>query len=552
MQLNPVISICLSLLVIPVDSLYDIKSSTSPAYGTVSSSLEEDPALREHLKEAFEEQGYYLQRLFLQYGDNGTLTYEGLQKLLGSLGLGEVSVLEIGHDGTSSHPHTHLHLDEPRTPHSRAQGPSPTTHTHRNPDPKTAGSNGFGSKINDPVRTSHPGVLPLGHWRGSFEELSLLTNHATKKHLHGNCLNVTQLLCNFGLEKASHITPAQFTFLCPALLYQIDSGVCLRHSEGNRGETSSGVGFLKALGWSSLALTIISLPSLVALGLARLLPPARLHVFLCPMAALAVGTLCGDALLHLLPHARFGPHSESSDPVKKGLTVLGGLYLLFVIESLLGLLHHYKKSKKRGQCPESVREIDPLEGFLHPEQTESVESRHGHSHSSPDSGPAHTGTMAWMVAMGDGIHNLTDGLAIGVAFSQSLTVGLSTTIAVFCHELPHELGDMAILLAAGWPMCKLAVFSAISALLGFVGLLAGIVLGHQWIQLSPWLLTVTAGVFLYVALADMMPEMLHGRPKSASPLLRFLLQNLGLLTGVGIMLCIALFEDHISINLGDG
>lgn len=50
------------------------------------------------------------------------------------------------------------------------------------------------------------------------------------------------------------------------------------------------------------------------------------------------------------------------------------------------------------------------------------------------------GSLVWMVVMGDGVHNLTDGLAIGAAFSQSLAGGLSTTIAVFCHELPHELG----------------------------------------------------------------------------------------------------------------
>lgn len=64
-------------------------------------------------------------------------------------------------------------------------------------------------------------------------------------------------------------------------------------------------------------------------------------------------------------------------------------------------------------------------------------------------------------------------------------------------------GDLAVLLAAGWPVRRLAVFSVISALLGFVGVFTGTALGNQWATHSPWILTITAGVFLYVALADM-------------------------------------------------
>ncbi|XP_048033827.1 zinc transporter ZIP10 [Megalobrama amblycephala] len=497
----------------------------------------------EHLVEAFEEQGYYLQRLFLQYGDNGTLTYEGLQKLLGSLGLGEVSVLEIQHGGVkhSSQPLSHSHSHEDHNHPQRTTNSPPFKESPR-PHIKSVLSG-------SPAELGHSDYFPHPGLRHKLEEsVSPLSDHPTEKHLHGNCLNVTQLLWNFGLGQASHITPAHFTFLCPALLYQIDSRVCLRHTD-QQSQGSKSEGFLRALGWASLALFVISLPSLVALGLAPLLRPSVLQIFLCPMAGMAVGTLCGDALLHLLPHAIFSQHTEHQDAVFKGLSVLGGLYLLFVFESLLGLKQHFKILKKRRHNAESGRELDTLQGTSSSNQYES--SGHGHSHGQP--GPGKTGirSMAWMVVMGDGIHNLTDGLAIGVAFSQSLTGGLSTTIAVFCHELPHELGDLAVLLAAGWSVRRLAVFSGISALLGFVGVLTGTVLGNQWATHSPWILTVTAGVFLYVALADMMPEMLHGDPGTLSPLKRFFLQSLGLLIGGAIMLCIALFEDHIAISLGE-
>jgi hypothetical protein len=73
---------------------------------------------------------------------------------------------------------------------------------------------------------------------------------------------------------------------------------------------------------------------------------------------------------------------------------------------------------------------------------EHARAHHGHSHSHGHvhSAPSSLGSVAWMVIMGDGLHNLTDGLAIGAAFAGSITGGLSTTTAVFCHELPHELG----------------------------------------------------------------------------------------------------------------
>ncbi|CAB1329968.1 unnamed protein product, partial [Coregonus sp. 'balchen'] len=476
---------------------------------------------------------YYLQRLFHQYGDNGTLSYKGMQKLLGSLGLGQVSVLEISHRGlrhnhnTLTPPHPQFHDQETDTPSpSRPIQPPPSANAARTPQPGISGPAGSGSKEGSTFSSDHvikEEVLlwssPIAHTipvQGMFD--SLVSNHPTMRHLHGNCLNVTQLLWNFGLEKASHITPAHFTLLCPALLYQIESGVCLRHPETHGAESERSVTFLKALGWSSLALVVISLPSLLALSLVPLLPPDRLRSFLCPMTALAVGTLCGDALLHLLPHAKIGPqssHSEEQDSILKGLC---------------------KAKRKRKEQNTSVdlypeRELTALQS-----ETQPSEHGHGHSHSHgpPSKEQAGIGSLVWMVVMGDGIHNLTDGLAIGAAFSQSLAGG-----------------DLAVLLGAGWPVRRLVLFSAVSALLGFVGLLTGSVLGHQSAQISPWILTLTAGVFLYVALADMLPEMLHGDPGPMGPWTRFLLQNLGLLAGGAIMLCIALFEDRIAFNLGD-
>lgn len=70
---------------------------------------------------------------------------------------------------------------------------------------------------------------------------------------------------------------------------------------------------------------------------------------------------------------------------------------------------------------------------------ESKHHGHSHTHGHVHSPPRSLSAVAWMVIMGDGLHNFTDGMAIGAAFSNNIAGGFSTAIAVFCHELPHEL-----------------------------------------------------------------------------------------------------------------
>ncbi|NXK71052.1 S39A6 protein, partial [Sylvietta virens] len=162
-------------------------------------------------------------------------------------------------------------------------------------------------------------------------------------------------------------------------------------------------------------------------------------------------------------------------------------------------------------------------------------------------------------------------LPAGAAFAHSLPSGLSTALAVLCHELPHELGeslspslshpragdtpepprchravpagDVAVLLRAGAAPRSALLLNLLSALLSALGAAAGAALGHRGTPLAPWLLTATAGVFLYVALADMLPEALRG--SGGGSWSRLALQNAGFLLGAGIMLGIALAEGHL-------
>uniref|UniRef100_A0A8C4VUR9 Solute carrier family 39 member 5 n=1 Tax=Gopherus evgoodei TaxID=1825980 RepID=A0A8C4VUR9_9SAUR len=467
------------------------------------------------LEDAEQEQGYYLQQLFGLYGENGTLSFHGLTRLLQSLGLGHVQVVEMEHEALGHGHVTHLDILEVQD----------NKHRHSHSALEHAG---------DP-----PGLPRL-----TLLERVLALDHSIVDHLHEDCLNVTQLLVNFGLNTGSQITPEQFTLLCPALLYQIDSRVCIR--PGPLPPSCLTLLPLAVLGWGFLAITLISLPSALALLLVPFLGRDFGRLLLAFLVALAVGTLCGDALLHLWPHAqgrRQETPREQQDSVLKGLSVLGGIYLLFLIEHLLGTLRHRRRQAVRAHwvAPGSWEPAQaPRPGSLGPPSV--WFAHHGHSH-----GPGASSTdIAWMVILGDGIHNLTDGLAIGAAFSDGVSSGLSTTVAVFCHELPHELGDLAMLLQAGLPVKRVLLSNLTSAFLAYLGMAVGTVVSQGASPITPWIFSITAGIFLYVALVDMVRGSWLCRK---GPVTYFALQNLGFLLGAAIMLCIALFEGQMSFRV---
>ncbi|XP_028929050.1 zinc transporter ZIP5 isoform X2 [Ornithorhynchus anatinus] len=493
---------------------------------------------------AEQEQSHYLAQLFGLYGENGTLTVGGLARLLHSLGLGRVQGLRLEHRGALE----------------GRPGPLPEGNTTQRPlEPGLSldvwsglptGPSLWGAR-EEPGGPSSPRGPPSPNL-DLFHRL-LLLDHSLADHLHEDCLNGSQLLVNFGLSPAAPLTPGQFALLCPALLYQIDSRVCIRPTLP---PAPSG-DLLAALAHSSLAVLLLSVPTPLSLLLLRLVGGQRLRPLLGFLGSLAVGTLCGDALLHLLPHAQGGRHSGSGSAgeLGPGLALLGGLFLLFLLENLLGLLRpkcHRRRRRDLGvQDPEdpsgaALQTLEPAsEGQGEPSGPSPQASGtrghlgHGHSHGAGGAGP----NMTWMVLLGDALHNLTDGLAIGAAFSDGLPSGVSTTLAVFCHELPHELGDFAILLQAGLPLRRLVLLSVGSGALGLLGAAMGVGLSRGPEPLTPWVFAVTAGVFLYVALVDMLPALL--RPREPLPAGHVLLQGLGLLLGGGLMLTIALLEDRM-------
>jgi zinc and cadmium transporter len=236
-----------------------------------------------------------------------------------------------------------------------------------------------------------------------------------------------------------------------------------------------------------VAVSLVSLVGVVLLGCKREI----LNKLLTPLIAFAAGALLGDAFIHLLPEAvedvGFGPGTS--------FLVIGGILLAFVVEKYIHW-HHCRKGDV-----------------------------------------SHVHKLAAMNVVGDGIHNFIDGLAIGASFLVSPTVGVATTIAVILHEIPQEIGDFSILLYSGLSRAKAILYNLASAAVAILGVLVVFALGERIEEIEPLLLLFAAGNFIYIALADIVPE-LH---KKERPFHGFI-HVIAIIAGCAIMLGLTLFE----------
>ncbi|XP_033367678.1 zinc transporter ZIP5-like [Parus major] len=452
-------------------------------------------------EDAEQEHGYYLRQLFGQYGENGTLPFEGLARLLGSLGLGRVQVVQIQHEELGHGHVSHLDLLEVQEDKHRHRHPlrehggdagAPSAAGPRSPPPSEPPS--WPEPV--PAEPAGAGGVP----RQYQPTLSLLgrvlgLEHSGAEHPHDDCLNVTQLLVNFGLDSVPQLTPEQFTLLCPALLYQIDSRVCIQHSD----EVT--------------------------------LPP--------PGGALWPGNPNRGTPLAPGPTSLRSP-GWSPGPASPGIPVSHPCVPI-VVWGIPSLHPKGAPIPHPHPCALLLEPRSPTPPFLilgSPSLGSPSLGPHSHIPGVPIPGVSIPGVPHSHIPSGT-----SDPLPAGAAFSHSLSSGLSTALAVLCHELPHELGDLAVLLRAGTAPRSVLLLNLLSALLSCLGVLAGVALGRSGTPLAPWLLTATAGIFLYVALADMLPEALRGSGEGGWS--RLVLQNAGFLLGAGIMLGIALAEGHL-------
>lgn len=231
----------------------------------------------------------------------------------------------------------------------------------------------------------------------------------------------------------------------------------------------------------SMTLLYIVLATLIG-GLLSVLIAASLTVGLLGrlvkhLVSLSTGVLLGTALLHVLPEAFEGQAGAH----ELFLTLLGGLMFFFLLEKaeLYRHTHHH-------------------EGDGH------------HHHHHFDHEQAGRGGLS--VLVGDSIHNFCDGVIIAAAFLADTHLGVATSLAIIAHEIPQEVGDYIVLLNAGFSRARALVYNAISGLSAVVGGVLGYFVVGAWESLFPYLLVVASSSFIYVAVADLIPQLQRRLP----------------------------------------
>lgn len=206
------------------------------------------------------------------------------------------------------------------------------------------------------------------------------------------------------------------------------------------------------------------------------------------LVALSVGILLAVAFLDLLPEA-----AEGLDIQTVGAAIVAGILIFFVLEKTALWRHDH----------------------LHGEG--------GHEH--------HPSPTGMMIVLGSAMHNFVDGVLIAATFIQDTSLGIATALAVVAHEIPHEIGDFIVLLAAGHSRKEslwLNVMAGSAAVLG--GILGWLTL-HSVHGVIPYVMALAVASFIYIAVADLIPELQeHRRPHD------FPVQLALLLAGIGIVL----------------
>ncbi|XP_069491346.1 zinc transporter SLC39A7 [Ambystoma mexicanum] len=291
------------------------------------------------------------------------------------------------------------------------------------------------------------------------------------------------------------------------------------------------------------------------------------------LLSFASGGLLGDAFLHLIPHAlephshhgEGDSHSQAEDDshghghshgghdhfqmMSVGLWVLAGIVAFLIVEKFVrhvkgGHGHGHGHAQTDGTKVNSTEEEegdgaeDRADGVRQRKKGSGTDKSKKTSAQPQEAVPgSEMKVSGYLNLAADFTHNFTDGLAIGASFLVSTNVGIVTTITILLHEVPHEIGDFAILVQSGCTKRKAMMLQLSTALGALAGTTCSLLAEGIGETATIWILPFTAGGFIYIATVSVIPELL----KDSRPVQSFL-EILGLLLGVGMMVLIAQYE----------
>lgn len=293
------------------------------------------------------------------------------------------------------------------------------------------------------------------------------------------------------------------------------------------------------------------------------------------MVAFAVGGLLGDTLFHLLPEIFVGEGSpdhvsfvmvEPNKNLLLGLGIMVGFFTFVAMDKALRIAtggegehdhsHGHAHAKESNTATTSSADATTSNGTL--KNRKSGHSEQEKPEASSDSTEKEINPSVklggYLNLIADFTHNITDGLALSSSFYASPTIGATTTVAVFFHEIPHEVGDFALLIQSGFSKRKAMGAQFVTAVGAFLGTFIGIAVqefgGHSDVldgsagagllgtslSWGDMLLPFTAGTFLYVGTVAVIPELLETGKEKGAEIWKTLTQFLAVAVGAGIML----------------
>src|SRR3989344_4755097 len=205
------------------------------------------------------------------------------------------------------------------------------------------------------------------------------------------------------------------------------------------------------------------------------------------LASFAAGILLGTAFFDLLPEAVHEGKKTGADIFP---WVLFGIVLFFLLERFIHWFHHHEEFHKDAESKPTL----PL------------------------------------IIFGDTMHNFIDGVVIAATFMVSIPLGIATSLSVFAHEIPQEIGDFGLMLHKGLKPKKIILVNVLSAAIAFLGAILTYSLGNILEGYIPVFLAITAGFFIYIASSDLIPEIHHEKRKGFA-----FVESLLLIAGVIVM-----------------